>query len=93
MHHKSIGFGLTVKYSGIVFAILILTYNIYLEFKSKYKYAIGLTFFLIGAILPLQAIDYRPYRSLLLIILTFFGYGFSMIIKQRRQVKADLENK
>lgn len=89
IQHKSIGFGLTVKYTGIIFAMLILTYNIYLEFKSKFKYAIGLIFFIITIILPLQAFDYRPNRSVLLIVLTFLGFGLSMIIKQRRLLRAD----
>jgi len=91
--HKSIGFGLTVKCTGILFAILIVTFNFYLEFKSKYKYPIGLLFCLICMIFPLQAFEYRPNRSLLLIIMTLFGFGLSIIIKKRRQVKADLEKK
>lgn len=87
IHHKSIGFGLTVKYTGIIFTTLIVTYNIYLEFKSKYKLVIGLIFFLVTVTIPLQAYDYRPNRSLLLIVLTFIGYGLSVIISQWRLLK------
>ena len=93
IHHKSIGFGLTVKYTGIIFAALILTYNIYLEFKSKYKFVIGLIFFLITVTIPLQAYDYRPNSSLLLIVLTFLGYGLSVIINQWRHLKRDAKLK
>jgi len=88
--HKSIGFGLTVINTGILFTTLIVIFNFYLEFNGKYKYPIGLLLCLICVIFPIQAFEYRPNRSLLLIIMTFFGFGLS-IIKQKRQVKADFK--
>ena len=93
INHKSIGFGLTIINTGILFSILIVVFNFYLEFKGKYKYPIGFLFCLICMIFPLQAFGYRPNRSLMLIIMTFFGFGLSIIIKHKRQVKANSEGK
>jgi hypothetical protein len=80
MHHRSIGFGLTIRYTGILFSLLIIAFNFYLEFYDKYKYLIGLVLFLIVTIAPIQAYEYRPHRSLLLILMTLCGYGSSILI-------------
>ena len=87
INRKSIAFGITLYYSWIIFTILILGYNIYLEFNNKNKYAIGLILFSISVILPLDFLEYRPFRTLLLIILIFLGFIFSMIINQIRRQK------
>lgn len=85
--HESIGFGLTIQYTAILFLTLIFLFNYYLEFFNKNLYTI--TFILMGivSIFPIMAIDYRPYRSLLLITLALFGFLSSIIIKRLKKKK------
>lgn len=92
MHHRSIGFGLTIRYTGILFSLLILAFNFYLEFYGKYKYLVGLMLFLIIIIMPLQAYEYRPNRSLSLILMAFCGYGSSILINVIRFKKLRKKN-
>ena len=85
MYHKSIGFGLTIQYTGILFLILILLFNYYLEFFSKNLYLLTFVFTGIVSVFPIMAIDHRPFRSLLLITLALFGFLSSIIIKRLKK--------
>ena len=87
MYHKSIGFGLTVRYTGILFLTLILLFNYYLEFFNKNLYPLAFVLLGIVCIFPVMAIDYRPYRSLLLIVLALFGFLSSVIIQKLKKKK------
>ena len=84
---KSIGFGLTVQYTGILFLTLILLFNYYLEFFNKNLYPLAFVLLGIVCIFPFMAIDYRPYRSLLLIVLALFGFLSSVIIQKLKKKK------
>jgi len=88
MHYKSVGFGLTVFYTGIIFIISILSFNLYLEFFKRNIYLVALTLLTLTSILPIIAFDYRPLRSLLLIILALCGFLSSLVLS-----KCKTENK
>lgn len=81
MNRPSISFGITIYYSWIIFGILFLIFN-YIVLKMKNKYVIGLIFFLISIILPLEAISIRPFRAPLMIIMFLSGFGLSIIIRE-----------
>jgi len=82
MNRPSNAFGMTVYYSWIIFGILLLIFNIYIAIDSKNKYIVGLIFFFISLINPLDAIAIRPFRVLLMIIMFLSGFGLSIITRQ-----------
>lgn len=90
--HKSVGFGLTIFYTGVVFVISILIFNFYLEFFKKNIYLVALILSVVTSFLPLMAFDYRPFRSLLLIILTVCGFLSSLVLNKWK-TKNKLESK
>lgn len=92
IHHKSVGFGLTVFYTGIIFSISILSFNLYLEFFKRNIYLVALTLLTITSILPLGAFDYIPFRSLLLIILALCGF-LSALVFNKYKSESKLESK
>jgi len=82
MHHKTVGFGMTVFYTGIIFIISILSFNLYLEFFKRNIYLVALTLFTVTSVLPIIAFDYRPLRSLFLIILALCGFLSSLVLSR-----------
>lgn len=93
MHHKSVGFGLTIITTGIILSISLLVFNYYLEFKNGRIYLIGLILLIITSISPIMAIDYRPLRALFLILLSLGGFLSSiMISKWKIKNKLDSNN-
>jgi hypothetical protein len=82
MHHKSVGFGLTIITTGIILSISLLAFNFYLEFKNGRIYLVGLILLIITSISPIMAIDYRPLRALFLILLSFGGFLSSIMISK-----------
>lgn len=82
MHHNSVSFGLTVFYTEIIFVISILSFNIYLEFFKKNIYLVLLTLLTFTTILPIIAFDYKPLRSLLLIVIVLFGFLSSLVLRK-----------
>lgn len=84
MHHKSIGFGITILFTGYIYMSMLFLYNYYLEFIGKYVYIIGAILILISSTPAILAIDYRPYRAILLIGISTFGIISSILIKKIR---------
>lgn len=80
IYNKSVGFGLTIFCTGIIFILSILTFNFYLEFYKKNIYLIALALLTVTSIFPLMTFDYRPLRSLLLIILALCGFVSSLVL-------------
>ncbi|WP_348812262.1 hypothetical protein [Flavobacterium maritimum] len=80
MYHKSVGFGLTIFYTVIIFIISILAFNLYLDFFKRNIYLIALALLTVNSVFPLLALDYRPLRSLLLIILALCGFLSSLVL-------------
>jgi hypothetical protein len=82
IYHKSVGFGVTIFYTGIIFIISIFAFNFYLEFFKRNVYLIAFALLTATSIFPLLAFDYRPLRSLLLIILALFGFLSSLVLSK-----------
>ena len=80
--NKEVGFGLTVLYAGGTFSVLILAFNFYLYFFKKHIYLISFVLFTISIFMPLMAFDYRPLRSLFLIVLVLCGFLSSVFFKK-----------
>lgn len=90
MNHKSIGFGLTIMFTGNIYMSILILYNYYLEFSEKYVYIIGSMLALISSTPAIFAIEYRPYRSVLLILISIAGIVSSILIKKIRDKKSSL---
>lgn len=84
IQHRSVGFGLTIFYTGIIFMLSILTFNFYLEFFKRNIYWIAFSLFILTSIFPLSAFDERPLRSLFLILLALCGFVSSLALLQWR---------
>ena len=80
--HKSVGFGLTIFFTGIFFNLTILLFNFYLAFFKKNIYWVALILFFLVAVFPFEAFNEKPLRSLLLILIAFFGFLSSLILNK-----------
>jgi hypothetical protein len=85
IQNREIGFGITIFYFLILFTILFFVFNFYVYFFTKQKYLIAVVFLLIINILPLMTISFRPYRSIVLIILSIFGFTSTLTINKLRE--------
>lgn len=97
IQHKTVGFGLTVFCTGVIFILSILAFNFYLEFFKKYIYWIAFFLLITTSIFPLSAFNGRPLRSLFLILLALFGFLFSLAttklrMKLTKKLKRSFEN-
>lgn len=81
IQHRSVGFGLTIFYTAITFVLTIIAFNFYVYFFRKNFYLIAFSFLALVSIFPLLAFDERPLRSLFLIILAFFGFLSSFLLR------------
>ncbi len=85
MQHRSVGFGLTIFFTGIIFMLCILAFNFYLEFfKLKINW-IAFCLLILTSILPLTAFNERPLRSLFLILLALFGFLSSLALNKNQK--------
>ena len=84
IQNKEVGFGISVYYTGIIFMFLLFTYNFCVEFYKKHIYLIAVIFIIISSALLINSINFRPFRSLFLIVLMFFGFISSIIISKWR---------
>jgi hypothetical protein len=82
IQHKSVGFGLTIFWTGIIFMLSILAFNFYLEFFKRNIYWIAFSLLILTSILPLSAFDERPLRSLFLILLVLCGFLSSLALSK-----------
>ena len=80
IQHMSVGFGLTIFNTAIIFILSILSFNFYLEFFKKNIYSIGFSLLVLVSVFPLQALEERPLRSLFLILLTTCGFLSSILL-------------
>jgi hypothetical protein len=92
IQHKEVGFGITIYFTGIVFIVLLFIYNLILEFYKKHIYSFAIIFLITSSILPLMSMNFRPFRSLMLIILLIFGFICSIILSKWRKNKFKLSN-
>jgi len=84
IQHRSVGFGLTIFLTGIIFMLCILAFNFYLEFFKRNLYWIAFWLLILTSILPLSAFNERPLRSSFLILLALFGFLSSLILSKWR---------
>ncbi|WP_456315564.1 hypothetical protein [Pseudomonas shirazensis] len=82
VQHKSVGFGLTIFYTEIIFILSIFAFNFYLEFFKKNIYLIAFFLLILVSIFPLNALEERPMRSLFLIILAVCGFLSSLVLSK-----------
>jgi hypothetical protein len=80
IYHKSAGFGLIIFYTAITFTISIVAFNFYLQFFKRNIYLVATALLTTSIIFPLFTFDYRPLRSLLLIILSIIGFLSSVVL-------------
>ena len=90
MRHKEVGFGIAIYFTGIIFIVLLFIYNLLLEFYKKHIYSSAIIFLITSSYFPLMAMNFRPFRSLLLIILLIFGFISSIILSKWRKNKFKL---
>jgi len=89
MHHRSIGFGMIIIITGELLLVSLLFYNFYLEFKNQFMYQLGIVLIILSSFPAVKNLDYRPYRSLLLILLSFSVIVSSVLVKKIRDKKKD----
>jgi hypothetical protein len=90
--HRSVGFGLTIFCTGIVFIFSILSFNFYLEFFKRNIYWIAFSLLILTSIFPLSAFNERPLRSLFLILLALCGFVSSLaLLKWRMRISQKTE--
>lgn len=82
VQHRSIGLGITILYSTIVFFVTITIFNFYLSFKKRNFYVLGILLLSISSILPFLTFSYRPLRMIYLDFLFFFGFISSLVIQK-----------
>ncbi|MFB3387210.1 hypothetical protein [Flavobacterium sp. LAR06] len=92
IQHRSVGFGLTVFLTGIIFMLCILAFNFYFDFFKRNNYWIGFFLLIITSILPFSAFNERPLRSLFLILLVLCGFLSSLALNKWRK-KINMESK
>ncbi|MGL3002126.1 hypothetical protein [Flavobacterium sp. RSSB_23] len=85
MQHKEVGFGITVNYFFYILSLSLLACNYYVEFFIKRKILLILALLLITIILPFEALSFRPLKSILLIILSTFGFLSTVLISKWRK--------
>ena len=90
IQHRSVGFGLTIFFTGFVFIFSILSFNFYLGFFKRNIYWIAFSLLILTSTFPLQAFDVRPLRSLFLILLALCGFLSSLVLNKWR-MKINME--
>lgn len=84
IQNKSVGFGLTILYTGIIFIFSTIAFNFYLEFFKRNIYWIALFLLILTSIFPFSAFNERPLRSLFLILLAICGFVSSLALSKWR---------
>lgn len=87
IQNREVGFGIIIYHTAIIFILLLCTYNFCLEFYKKHIYLIAIIFIITSSILPSISINFRPFRSLFLIIFVIIGFISSIIISKWRKNK------